>query len=172
MATWAEFARGSAEVLRAEHGERGTWEPVEGGASALAEAGERLLGEEPGIALLATVSAGAVPRVHPFMPRILDGRLCAFIVRTSPKLRDLLEGRLCVIHAPAPAPKDEEFWVRGTAVRIDEPTRIEAAVGTMPWAKRDSEVLVEFDLEQAGWTRWLDFGTSTHRPLHHRWRAA
>ena len=163
-------AAGEAEVLRVQApGERGRWRPFEGGASALAAAGERLLGEPPGIALLATVSAASAPRVHPFMPRVLDGWLCAFVVSTSPKLRDLLAGRPCVIHAAVPAPQDEEFWVQAHARPLDDPVRIEAALAAMPWAKPASEALMEFDLDRAGWTRWLDFGTPQHRPLHHRW---
>ncbi|MCC6237967.1 MAG: hypothetical protein IT299_10385 [Dehalococcoidia bacterium] len=189
MTTWLQFAAGGAtearpaEVLRTPRvqrgsdgrgdvrGERGQWVPFEGGSSALAAAGERLLTASPGIAYLGTVSAAGVPRVHPFMPRVVDGDLVAFVIAGSPKARDLLEGRPCVVYS-ALADEDEEFWVRGTAWAIDDRARIEGALQAMPWAKLDTETLMAFEIRDVGWTRWVDFGTPDHRPLHHRWRAA
>jgi hypothetical protein len=177
MATWREFAGGGgarpgrADVLRVQAaGKPGRWEPLEGGSGLLAAAGERLLSAPPGIALLATVSGSGVPRVHPFMPRVVEGELVAFVIARSPKLRDLLEGRPCVIHS-ALADEDEEFWVQARATEVTEPALEAAALEAMTWAKQDLETLVRFDLELAGWTRWLDFGTAGHRPLHHRWIA-
>ncbi len=173
MPSWAAFAAGGAELLHVQvRGERGHWQPFEGGASALAAAGERLLAQPPaGIALLATVARTGVPRIHPFMPRVVDGALVAFIEGSSPKLHDLLAGRPCAIHS-APAAEDEEFWVRGYAQQVPDTTRIAGALAAMSWAKPEFEVLVEFELFQVGWTQWLDFGTLRHRPVHHRWRAS
>lgn len=173
MASWATFAAGGAELLHVQaRGEAGHWQPFEGGASALAAAGARLLNQPPaGIALLATVSRGGAPRIHPFMPRVVDGALMAFVLGHSPKLTDLLEGRPCAVHS-APAPEDEEFWLRGHAGRVVDQDRLASALAVMPWAKPEFEVLVEFDLLQVGWTQWLDFGTARHRPVHHRWRAS
>ncbi|MFN8638224.1 MAG: hypothetical protein U0360_01930 [Dehalococcoidia bacterium] len=171
MASWTTFAAGGAEVLHVQaHGERGRWQPFQRGAEALATAGQRLLAHPPaGIALLATVSRTGAPRLHPFMPRIVEGALVAFIVGDSPKLRDLLAGRPCAIHS-APTIEDEEFWVRAFASALTDPARVAAASSAMPWAKPEFEVLVEFDLFEVGWTQWLDFGTPRHRPVHHRWR--
>jgi len=177
MAGWAEFAAGSAEVLEVADGPaadpRGReWRVLEGGAVVIASAGERLLAASPaGIALLATVARDGGARIHPFMPRVIDGALVAFVIADSPKLRDLLDGRICAIHAGL-AEEDEEFWVRARGQLIEAPQRVERALEVMEWAKPDVEVLVEFDLVVAGWTRWLDFGTPRHRPLHHRWRDA
>jgi hypothetical protein len=166
MSTWTEFAAGVAEV----RSEDGGWQPFDGGGAALAAAGERLFAAAPaGIALLATVSASGRPRIHPFMPRVVEGRLRAFVITDSPKARDL-ERRPCTIHAQ-PAEEDEEFWVSGRAHRIAELALIERMADAMEWAKPGEESLFEFDLDLAGWTRWLDFGTPRHRPLHHRWRA-
>jgi hypothetical protein len=172
MATWAEFAEGPAEVSPGPgpQGGVGAWERFEPGAAVLAEAGERLLSAAPaGINLLGTVSRTGRPRVHPFMPRVVDGRLWAFIGTRSPKARDL-EQRPFTIHTP-PAEEDEEFWVSGDALRFDDSTMIEQLAAAMSWAKPEHETLFEFDLDTAGWTIWLDFGTSSHRPQHHRWRA-
>ena len=166
MANWAEFAAGPAEVRTGP----AVWEPHAAGGAALAEAGERLLSAPPaGINLLATISATGRPRIHPFMPRVVDGRLWAFIVADSPKAGDL-DRRPCTIHTP-PTEQDEEFWVSGHARRVDDPSTIERLAGVMTWAKPPHELLFEFDLDAVGWTTWLDFGTADHRPQHHRWRA-
>src|SRR5690606_29522545 len=90
MATWAEFAAGTAEV-RAQQapGAPGEWAAFEGGAAQLAAAGERLLFPDIPIAFLGTVSGSGRPRIHPFIPKVVDGRLWAFIVDASPKRHDL-----------------------------------------------------------------------------------
>ena len=166
MPSWSEFAAGTAEVL---DGDR-SWQPLEGGAAELAAAGERLLRDSPaGIALLGTVAGDGRPRIHPFMPRVLDGRLYAWVITGSPKARDL-ERRPYTIHT-ALADEDEEFWVSGRAHPIEDAPVIERALAAMEWAKPEHERLFEFDLDRAGWTTWLDFGTPNHRPRHHRWRA-
>ncbi len=172
MATWAEFAQGAAEVSwgPGPQGGPGIWEPLQSGGAALAEAGARLLSDPPaGINLLGTISSAGRPRIHPFMPRVVDGRLWAFIGVNSPKARDL-DHRPYVIHTP-PTKEDEEFWAGGHAHRVDEPSTIERLAAVMTWAKPEHEALFEFDLDAVGWTIWLDFGTPKHRPQHHRWRA-
>jgi len=167
MTTWSEFAASShAEVREAD----GPWQPLEGGARPLAEAGERLLASAPaGIALLGTVAGDGRPRIHPFMPRVLEGRLYAWVITNSPKARDL-ERRSYTIHT-ALAEEDEEFWVGGRARPVEDSAVIERTLAAMPWAKSDHERLFEFYIERAGWTAWLDFGTPNHRPRHHRWIA-
>ncbi len=166
MATWVEFETGPAEV----RSDAGVWEPLQSGGAALAEAGERLLSAAPaGINLLGTVSSTGRPRIHPFMPRVVDGRLWAFIVASSPKAGDL-DRRPYTIHTP-PTEQDEEFWVSGHARRVDRPAEIERLAAVMTWVNTEHEALFEFELDVAGWTTWLDFGTPKHRPQHHRWRA-
>jgi hypothetical protein len=167
MPTWSEFA--ASERAEVREGDGGWW-PLEGGGRLLAEAGERLLSSAPaGIALLGTVSGDGRPRIHPFMPRILDGRLYAWVISGSPKARDL-ERRAYTIHTSL-ADEDEEFWVGGRARPIEDVSTIEATLAAMAWAKPGHERLFEFDLDRAGWTTWGDFGTPNHRPRHHRWIA-
>jgi hypothetical protein len=171
MATWAEFAAGRAEIqVPTVAGKPATWQPFDGGGAALAAAGERLLFGSTDVALLGTVTPSGRPRIHPFIPRIVEGRLWAFVVQASPKRRDLERHGQYTIHASL-APEDEEFWVAGRARRHDDPALRETVRAAMPYAVHDWEALFEFDLEIAGWTRWLDFGTPMHRPVYHRWTA-
>jgi hypothetical protein len=134
----------------------------------LAAAGERLF-KRGELALLGTVSAGGRPRIHPFIPRIVGGRLWAFVIGRSPKMRDLLE-RPYTIHA-LPGDEDEEFWVSGHARRADDASSVALVAPAMPYAIRAHEILFEFELDIAGWTTWIGFGKEDIHPVHHRWRA-
>ncbi len=55
----------------------------------LAEAAARLF-KLNDVAFLATASATGSARLHPFVPRVVEVRLVAFIVDRSPKYTDLL----------------------------------------------------------------------------------
>lgn len=167
MPSWAEFAASAhAEVREVDGG----WQLLAGGAGPLADAGARLLAAAPaGIALLGTIAGDGRPRIHPFMPRVLEGRLYAWVITDSPKARDL-ERRPYTIHT-ALAEEDEEFWVSGRAHPVEDAAANERTLAAMPWAKAEHERLFEFEIDRAGWTVWLDFGTPNHRPRHYRWIA-
>jgi len=148
------------------------WSELELTAPSIAEAGIRLL-ERNEVAFLATVSAAGRPRIHPFVPRVVEGRLLAFIMNSSPKIRDLRERHFFSIHA-LPGAEDEEFYVSGKAVELaaDHPLRPIAA-NAMGFATGVdlSHVLFQFLFDRALHTQWLDFGTSNHRPVHAVWRS-
>ena len=146
------------------------WDEFGHRAPKIADAGERLL-ERNEVAFLATVSAGGRPRIHPFVPRVVDGRLIAFIMASSPKIHDLVERGQCSIHA-LPGAEDEEFYVSGEAVFCDDDVELRAlAAEAMGFATGVDEhhILFEFRFDRALWTRWLDFGTPQHRPEYLRW---
>jgi hypothetical protein len=174
MATWAEFAAGDlgrAEIADGQWGGgHAPWRDWPGGAAEMAEAGRRLFARAGGQeALLGTVSAKGRPRIHPFIPQVVDGRLWAFVGAHSPKRRDLDRSGQYTIHSMQ-APEDEEFWVAGHA-RAEPDADLRARIAAaMPYpVALEHEALYEFDVELAVWTRWLDFATPRHRPLHHRW---
>ena len=144
------------------------WAALEANEPEIAAAGRRLLEDAPiapgdpetagvpGVAFLATVSASGRPRMHPFIPAIVDGALWAFVIE-SPKQRDLERASAVgasrkdtavgasrkdsavgasgekgqyAIHARLGA-NDEQFLVSGLARRIDgseERARIGAAM--------------------------------------------
>jgi hypothetical protein len=91
------------------------WREFDKAARPVAKAGTRLLKAQE-VAFLATTSTTGRPRIHPFVPRVVDCRLVAFIMDSSPKFKDLCERKQYSIHAQ-PGPLGEEFFVSGEAVQ-------------------------------------------------------
>ena len=82
-----------------------TWEMFAAAQPDLAARGEHLLMinnlDAPtlaGLAYFATVRSDGGPRIHPISPALIDGRLYAFIVRASPKCRDLHRNGQYALH--------------------------------------------------------------------------
>jgi len=149
-----------------------TWADFEKVSPQISSAGVRLLKRNE-VAFLATVSATGRPRIHPFVPRIVDGRMVAFIMDSSPKLRDLDQRQQFSMHA-LPGEQDEEFFISGRATCCNDENEFRSRAGiAMGFATGIDEhhILYEFKVDRALWTRWLDFGTATHRPEYKRWSA-
>lgn len=125
-----------------------------------------------GLAYLGTTRKDGSPRISPVCPVIADGQLYVATPKTSPKLRSLLHDGRYVLHA-LPGKQEEEFWVRGTAKHVsDAATRERVIVAAEGITRiRDDEWLLEYEIESAGTTVWLDFGTPQHRPLRKFWHA-
>ena len=149
-----------------------TWSEFSEQAQTMSVAAKRLLDTHE-VAFLATVSASGRPRLHPFVPRIVDGRLVAFVMDDSPKLHDLGDRGQYAIHT-AVADEDEEFYLSGVArLRDDDATlgvAADVAMGFATGPVDEHHVLYEFLLDRALWTRWLDFRTPNHRPERSTWR--
>jgi hypothetical protein len=146
MRPWSEIARAEPEI---------------------AAAGQRLLETaegEPTVAFLATVGADARPRMHPFIPAVVGGRLWAFVV-LSPKQRDLDRDRSYAIHSML-GPHDESFLVSGIADRIDDDPLRALVASHMPYDDTDARhILYEFLVDRALWTTW----TTPTTPVYRRW---
>jgi len=101
-----------------------SWAQFADAAPSIADAGRRLFYRtETGEALLSTVRAGGLPRIHPIYLAIREGRLVAFILR-SPKATDLADDGRYALHAHQDPGAPHEFLLRGRARAIDdEPTR-------------------------------------------------
>ena len=144
------------------------WSELEIAEPEIAAAGRRLLEDPAGVptvAYLASVGADARPRIHPFIPAVVGGRLCAFVIR-SPKQQDLDRDGWYAIHS-ALGPSDESFFVSGHAVRVDNPTERDVVGDRMPFDDiDDSHVLYEFRVDRALWTTWITPTT----PVHRHWR--
>jgi hypothetical protein len=151
MFDWAAFAKAALEI---------------------SDAGARLLAQNE-VAFLATASATGRPRIHPFVPKIVDGKLLAFIMDSSPKITDLRDRRQYAIHAQ-PGAEDEEFFISGNAhLCEDDKSLRDRAADAMGFATGVDEhhILFEFLVDRALWTMWADFGTPNHRPNYTLWSA-
>jgi hypothetical protein len=149
-------------------GDEGTWGMFESAEPETAAAGRRLLEDAPGVpgvAFLATVGADARPRMHPFIPAVVDGGLWAFVIR-SPKQRDLDRDGGYAIHSML-GPKDESFLVGGRAFYTADGERRSTIGAHMPFSDiDDNHLLYEFRIDRALWTSW----TTPTAPVHRQWR--
>jgi hypothetical protein len=146
------------------------WSEFESGAPDLSLRGRRLLQDDtgaPGVAFLGTIAHDGHPRIHPFIPAIVDGRLWAFVIH-SPKQRDLDRTGTYAVHSRL-GDNDESFFVAGTAMRADDDRERSAVGSCMPYSDIDDRhVLYQFNLERALWTMW----TTPTRPRYRSWRCA
>src|SRR3954471_2866956 len=115
----------------------------------MAATGRQLLYQfGPGLGYIATVRKDGGPRVHPFCPILDDGQLWAFILTASPKGRDLLRDGRYALHAFPKPETDDEFYVSGTAVVVDDPaTRTSVTNATTANVGQAEETLFALDIE-------------------------
>jgi hypothetical protein len=128
MATWAEFA--AAAPIAAEGGR------------------QLFYRTSTGEALLATVRGEALPQIHPIYVGIVDGRLLAFIGRSS-KAVDLAEDGRYALHAHQDPAAPHEFLLRGHARPIDDPESRSAYAGAWYFDPGDDYRLFEFLIDHA-----------------------
>ncbi|MGE0623237.1 MAG: pyridoxamine 5'-phosphate oxidase family protein [Pseudomonadales bacterium] len=146
------------------------WERFEQISPDIAKKVLRLL-EVNEVAFLATVSKTGHPRIHPFVPRIIDGRFVAFIMDSSPKTEDLRNRRQYSVHT-LPGREDEECFLSGEAKCCNDEAMFRGAVAVamgFTTGVDQHHILYEFFFDRALWTRWLDFGTPRHRAERIRW---
>ncbi len=142
MATWSELEAGRPELM--------------------ARARALFLIEQPdapgpaGLGYLATIRPDGGPRVHPISPTVLDGRLYAYIVGRSPKVRDLRGDPRFALHSwPVPfgvdSFDDEEVAFTGRAVEVHDRAlaeRVARTVGDDPETGVVFELLLETALNK------------------------
>jgi len=152
-----------------------TWSELEQGDPALAAAGRKLMYQFGiGLEYLATVRRDGGPRVHPFCPIQIEGRLYG-LIGPSPKQRDLLrDGRFAIHTFPMPD-RDDEFYLTGRAIRRDDAPLTEcvrkAFLATGGTSSGD-EMLFEFDIEHVLLATYKPRGTPNNwPPLYTKWHA-
>ncbi len=149
-----------------------SWSTFAEHAPEIAAAGIRLFAREE-VAFLGTTSAQGRPRIHPFVPKIVDTRLVAFILDSSPKIDDLATREFYAIHASL-GPEDEEFFVSGKAIDRNDNAELRSAadveMGFATGSVDEHHRLYEFLIDRALWTTWENFGTPDHRPNYRRWQ--
>lgn len=147
------------------------WARLEAGEPELTASGRRLLGGDGTIiAYLATIRKDGGPRVHPVLPALSGPGLYLFVVNLSWKYQDLLRDGRYALHS-APAESNEEFYVTGTANRVDDPQRRQAVRESSGGrlGGHDFEVLFELSIERALLTTWEAWGTPAAWPRYTKW---
>jgi hypothetical protein len=140
MASWGELAQQAPEL-------------TEGGAQLLYQYG-------PGLGYMATIRPDGGPRLHPMCPIICDGELWAYILRESPKGRDLHRDGRYAVHACGPDDVDDEFCVTGTVefVEPDPALRQRIIDSTSASVGAVTEDLFRLDIERAMLARYTHRG--------------
>jgi hypothetical protein len=144
------------------------WHSFARSAPALAAFGQSCLERPPTVSYLGTIAADGLPRVHPVTPIVGDGRLLLFMEPTSPKVRDLRERRVFALHNGVPDGDGTggEFFVRGLAEPVEDPTVRSVAAAAASFEAADRYVLFELTVAEA---RCVGYGDVT-LPDPRRWR--
>ncbi len=147
------------------------WQQFSQKSPDIASAGSRLLSANE-VAFIATVDRQQRPRLHPFVPRVVNGHLFAFMMDKSPKFKDLTDHQHYAMHT-LPGAEDEEFYIAGKAIVRDKEKSLRDKIpDAMGFATGVDEhhILFELTIDRALHTIWLEFGTTQHRPQYQRWR--
>jgi len=124
------------------------------------------------LAFLATIRKDGGPRLHPVCPVLSNERLYLLITPASPKRYDLLrDGRYALQSFPQPKEGSEEFYLVGKAAWIEDSAVRVAVFRDTKHIADEQEILFEFKVERAMYTRWENVGTPQLRPIHRKWRA-
>ena len=144
-----------------------TWAQFSAAEPELAQYGWDLLRADQGYAYLATLTVDGLPRVHPVVPFVVDGRLLINIVAASPKVVDLRKQRCYMLHATV-GDNDTEFAVRGSAGEVDV-ARVPGVLDAQQLNTvdvHDGDVIFELDIDRVDAAIW-DEGP----PHRQTWRA-
>jgi hypothetical protein len=126
------------------------WSSFEAAAPQLAAGGTRLLhARGDGEALLATVRAAELPRIHPVTVGIVSGRLYTFVIVGSAKLADLEQDGRYALHAHLDPAAPSEFSVRGRATIVRDDAVRAAVAATWPFTADEGYALFELGVEAA-----------------------
>jgi hypothetical protein len=154
-----------------------TWEEFSAARPDLAEAGHGLLYQfGVGLAFLSTVRPDGGPRLHPFCPVLLEGRLVAHLI-PSLKRDDLDADPRYALHAFPTADNEDAFYLTGEASRVTDAALARAgAAQFLAERGHDCEpdgfsdgVFFEFLIERCLLTRTT--GRDDWHPQHTVWSA-
>jgi hypothetical protein len=127
-----------------------SWSELEAVAPAITEAGRRLFyARGDGEAILATIRGDGLPRIHPVNVGLVDGRLYAFVIRSSPKRIDLERDGRYAIHSHQDPSAPSEVALRGHARRVDDGPERDRAAADWPFTVDASYVLFELTIAAA-----------------------
>ena len=153
-----------------------SWDEFKHENPELAMTGRRLLFQSSphiGYAFLATLRKDGAPRLHPVSIILYNDHLYVMIPTTSPKCADLLhDGRFALQAFPPPENESyEEFYLSGCALTIEDISLRQALISDTHIKAIENEVLFEFHLDRAMYSRLVNQGTKDEHPLHQKWHA-
>lgn len=127
-----------------------SWSELEAAAPAIAEAGRRLFYTRgDGEAILATIRGDGLPRIHPVNIGLVDGRLYAFVIGSSPKRVDLERDGRYAIHSHQDPAAPSEVALRGHARRVADGPERDRAAADWPFTVDASYILFELTIAAA-----------------------
>jgi hypothetical protein len=137
-----------------------TWKTFASATPDLAAFGAQRLGNESGVAYLATVRGDGSPRVHPVTPIVSENSLFLFMEPSSPKSNDLRRDGRYALHC---AVEDMdggagEFVVSGKAVLIEDDQIREQAIQAAGYAPKPRYILFELMIEASSSTVYSEHG--------------
>jgi len=149
-----------------------SWQELENADPEMAEAGRKLLYQfGPLLAFLATLRKDGAPRLHPICPTVVNGRLYALILPTSPKCGDLMRDSRYALHTFPPEKVDDEFLVMGRASHVPSRTVADAIrrdqIARGMTSTNDEEAF-EFAIERVMWAKYPG-GHGTWPPKYTVW---
>lgn len=125
-----------------------------------------------GLGYLATIRKDGGPRLHPVCPVIANGGLYVFIGNHSPKVHDLLRDGRFALHSFPTANVDDEFYVSGRAIRVDDAgvRQVVYETYTATGAFTSNDTLFELWLDRALHSKYES--PSSWPPVYTKWSAA
>jgi hypothetical protein len=141
-----------------------SWKEFSQQAPDMAEFGKARF--QSGVAYLGTLRADGSPRVHPVTP-IIGEQLFLFMEPTSPKGKDLQRDARYTLHCSVENSDGGggEFYVRGRAIRTDDPLVRAQAVQASPYVPQDRYIMFIFTIEFAFMNTYVD-----GEPRPRRWQ--
>ena len=124
-----------------------TWAEMEELSPPVARLGRKLLIGK-GRGFLATIRADGRPRVQAICPVLWGGRLCAGIIKATPKYADLLRDQRFALHAPL-AEGDAEFWVTGVVQPLSDSETAEMMAANPSWQMPVMNAMFHLDIHAA-----------------------
>ena len=146
-----------------------SWEQFAADQPEMAKVLRHLLGWIP-IAYLATVRKDGSPRVHPFVPIFAGEGVYIAIPHYSPKRHDLRNDGRFAMHA-LPGKRDDEFYMTGRAVLVDDTDTRKLVADTAKHRVPDTDDIFEFRAEYVMTAYWENMGQPDTYPVRNEWRS-
>jgi len=124
-----------------------------------------------GLGYLATTRADGGPRVHPVCPHVVGDDLWVFLIRDSPKRRDLERDGRYALHSFSAPDSDDSFYVTGRAEQRNEAAARARVIPGFKSRVEDDEILYRLTIERALLSIYGPRSDEPVAPVHTKWSA-